>query len=365
MPIGRVHLNGLFITNGNGIYLDMAFDAYVSHLTGLPFVRAVRVQLSAAGAQDAGGDAVLELSTPNGSHVLHVEEKRTHVTRDVVEHLIALGRRRPDLILFLPHVGRQLGATLADAKVQFMDLAGNCFVQLGDEYIARVQGNPPVEASVRDRALRAPSYRVLFALLAKPDLLNEPARELAAASGGVSPQTVLDVRERFVATRAFLRVGPRQLQWAPLGRRQLLDLWGAGARATLYPHLLLGRYRARERDLGRFEELVVERLQGIRWAWGGAAAAHKLTGFYRGTETVLYLEDDDIQPPYPRRLELVPDAQGMITVMRTPGPLALEGPEGTAHPLLVYTDLLHESESRAQEAATVFAEKYLKEDFVR
>lgn len=343
----------------------MALDAYVSHLTALPFVRAVNVQLSATGAKDLGGDGLLEVATPNGTHVLHVEEKRTHVTRDVVEHLIALSRRRPDLILFLPHVGRELGATLAAAKQQFMDLAGNCFVQLGDEYIARVQGNPPVEASVRDRALRAPSYRVLFALLAKPDLLNAPARELAAASGGVSPQTVLDVRERFVATRAFLRVRARQLQWAPQGRRQLLDLWGAGARATLYPHLLVGRYRARERDLGRFEALVAERLQGIRWAWGGAAAAHKLTGFYRGTETVLYVESDDVHPPYPRRLELVPDAQGMVSVMRTPGPLAVGGPEGTAHPLLVYTDLLHESESRAHEAATVFAEKYLKEDFVR
>jgi hypothetical protein len=355
----------LFITNRNGTYLNMALAPYISHLTELPFVRAVRVQLPAADAQEVGGDGVLEVSTPNGRHVLHVEEKRTHVTRDMVEHLIAVSRRRNDLILFLPHVGRELGATLADAKVKFMDLAGNCFVQFGDEYIARVQGNPPAEASVRDRALRAPSYRVLFALLAKPDLLNAPARELAAASGGVSPQTVLDVRERFVATRAFLRVGSRQLQWAPQGRRQLLDLWGAGARATLYPHLLLGRYRARERDLARFETLVVERLQGTRWAWGGAAAAHKLTGFYRGIETVLYVDDEDAPSRYPRRLELVPDAEGAVRLMRSPAPLALEGPDRTAHPLLVYTDLLHESESRAHEAATVFAEKYLKEDFLR
>jgi hypothetical protein len=109
----------------------MAFDPYVSHLAGLPFVRAVRVQPPAASAQDVGDDAVLELSTPKGSHILHVEEKRTHVSRDMIEHLIALSRRRTDLILFLPHVGRELGATLADAKVQFMDLAGNCFVQLG------------------------------------------------------------------------------------------------------------------------------------------------------------------------------------------------------------------------------------------
>jgi hypothetical protein len=84
----------------------------------------VRLQLPAASTKDVGDDAVLELSTSNGSHVLHVEERRTHVSRDMIEHLIALSGRRPDLILFLPHVGRELGATLADAKVQFMDLLG-------------------------------------------------------------------------------------------------------------------------------------------------------------------------------------------------------------------------------------------------
>jgi hypothetical protein len=51
--------------------------------------------------------------------------------------------------------------------------------------------------------------------------------------------------------------------------------------------------------------------------------------------------------------------------MRAPGPLAFEGAEATVHPLLVYTDLLHEGESRAHEAAAVFAEKYLKDDFVQ
>jgi hypothetical protein len=80
---------------------------------------------------------------------------------------------------------------------------------------------------------------------------------------------------------------------------------------------------------------------------------------------VLYVEDNELQLPYYRRLELVPDPQGPVSVMRAPGPLAFEGPEGTAHPLLVYTDLLHEGESRAREAAVVFAEKYLKDDFVR
>jgi hypothetical protein len=238
-------------------------------------------------------------------------------------------------------------------------------VQLGEEYVARIQGNPAVETDVRDRALRAPSYQVVFSLLANPDLINAPARELAAASGGVSPQTVLDVKERFVGTRALLRVGARRLHWAPQGRRQLLDLWVAGARATLYPHLLLGRYRPRQRDVGRFEAMAAERLSEMRWAWGGAAAAHKLTGFYRGTETVLYVSDDGVHPPFPKLLELVSDARGPLSVLRAPGPLALGGPEGTAHPLLVYTDLLQEDEARAHEAASVFAEKYLKHDFVR
>jgi hypothetical protein len=342
----------------------MGLAAYIAQLGTLPFVREANVVL--VSRADPGAAPVVELSTPSGPRQLVVEEKRSHVTRDGIEHLIARRSHQRDFILLAPHVGRDLGNALADANVQFIDLAGNCFVRLGDAYIARIQGNPPLEVGARDRALRAPSYRTIFALLAKPALINAPARELAVASGGVSPQTVLDVRERFVEGGALLRVGARRLQWAPQGRRELLGLWGAGARATLYPQLLIGRYRARERDLGRFEEHVVERLRGARWVWGGAAAAHRLTGFYRGTSTVLYVEDDDAVLGFPGRLELVPDSHGSVSLMRAPGPLALEGvQEGTAHPLLVYTDLLHEGQSRAHEAALVFAEKYLKDDLVR
>lgn len=343
----------------------MALEAYLEKLRALPFVRAAKPRLRGKPPYDSWHGALIDVSTPAGKpHVLYVDEKRSHLTRDLVDHLTTQTRQRPNLILFAPHVGREVGQTLARADVQFLDLAGNCFVRLGDNYIARVQGNPPVESGVRDRALRAPSYRVLFALLAKPDLLNASARELAAASGGVSPQTVLDVRERFVEAGALLRVGSKKLQWAPQGRQALLEVW-AGARTTLYPQLLIGRYRPRQADLALFEPAVVERLRGLRWAWGGAAAAHRLTGFYRGTETVLYVEDDDIQPPYSRRLELLPDARGPVSLMRAPGPLAFEGAEGTAHPLLVYTDLLHEGEPRAREAALVFAETYLPEDLRR
>ena len=78
----------------------------------------------------------------------------------MIAHLLVQQAGRPDFILFAPHIGRELAGQLAEAKLQFIDLAGNCFVQLGDAYVAHAQGNPAADGGVchkvdsRSRKLR-------------------------------------------------------------------------------------------------------------------------------------------------------------------------------------------------------------------
>ena len=157
-----------------------------------------------------------------------------------------------------------------------VDRAGNCFVQLGQHSVARIQGRAHDSQKSGDRALRAPSYRVLFALLADSNLLNASVRDLARQSGGVSPQTADDLRKRMM-----------------------------------------------ERGI-----LVRSRFDG--WVWGGGAACHQLTEYCRGDDLVMYLTAPP--PELPKRLALVRDASGPIALANAPGPLALTGPTlHTAH----------------------------------
>ncbi|MBI5490298.1 MAG: hypothetical protein HY905_23380 [Deltaproteobacteria bacterium] len=90
----------------------------------------------------------------------------------------------------------------------------------------------------------------------------------------------------------------------------------------------------------------------------GGAAAHRLTGYYRGDQTLLYFADP---PPSPaKQLRLVPDAEGDVWLARSPGPLAFSGPNrATVHPLLVYADLIGEGHERARDAAAEVRRRFL------
>jgi len=63
-----------------------------------------------------------------------------------------------------------------------------------------------------------------------------------------------------------------------------------------------------------------------------------------------------------RELKLLPDTNGTVTLLRAFGtvlPWRREDGLPIAHPLLIYAELLHESEPRALEAAAQIQEKYL------
>jgi hypothetical protein len=283
--------------------------------------------------------------------------QHSHLSRANAEHLIVLGQAIPGLFVLAPAVGRELGELFEQARINFVDRAGNCHVRLSDKLIARVQGRKAVRPEPSARALRAPAYRALFALLARPSLIDAPLREIAATAG-VSPQTVADLKQRLI-DRGFVVKMKAGHVWLPERHNDALSMFVAGFADSLAPQLLIGRYRAAERDPALLEQRVEPLLDKVAtWRYGGGAAAMRLTGHFRSERTVIYLQD----PPadLPARLRLLPDRAGPIVLMREPGRLAFESPRPRCvHPLLAYADLLAEHDSRAREAAGELYEQCL------
>jgi hypothetical protein len=352
--------------------LDMVADAplepYLERLRALPFVREARgvTPKSASRGIAAPSDANVLVRTPDGPTTLIAQLKRTHLSRELAERLVHLRSMMPDLVLFAPFVGRDLAGRFAKERLNFVDLAGNCHVEIGERYLAHVEGRRPKPVPSAHRAMRAPSYQVLFALLVKPELATAKARALAEASGGVSPQTALDARARLFGSQGpgtwdrGIFVGSKTTpKWSPRARRAALDLFIAGYSSTLAPSLVVGRYRARERDLAQMETALATRLSNrVAWRWGGGAACQRLTGYYRGDTTLIYV--DHVPPRLVTELDLVVDRNGPIRIARRPTPLAFESPVAdTVHPLLVYADLLMEGNERGSEAAGELARRYL------
>lgn len=327
---------------------DKVVDRCLEQLRQLPFVR--RAEVTQAPGDPGWTDLDLRLETGTREVRFAVDVKRTHLTRAIVDGTLArfADPKLGPWMLFAPYVGRRLGEYLAAQQANYVDMAGNCHLRVGPGYHAFVEGRRrPEEARTRETGIRAPGLQVLFAILARPDLLDAPVRTLARFAGvGKSA-----VAERLQQLREDGYVVEAKNRKRLVRRKTILDQWLAGYENQVRPRLLLGRYQARERQSKRLEQIIENALgDRVAWAWGGGAAAMRLTGHYRGEETVLHVERE--LSDLPRRIEALPARNGPLTILRIPGPLALEGAEPrTVHPLLVYTELLANHTDRAREAA--------------
>lgn len=330
---------------------------YLDRLEELPFVTNARAIVLERRIGHVEVDAWILVETPTGAVELAAEHKRSTLTRELAQRLVLLGKRLPHLLVLAPAIGPDLGDLFTREGIDFMDLAGNCHVHVEDRYLARIQGRRLAARPVAARALRAPALRVIFALLADPELVGSTTRAIAAAAGGVSPQTARDARAKLVDDGLLLhtRSGVR---WATDGWKRALELFIVGF-PTLAPGLTLGRFRARERAPEAIERELAPHLDGLgAWRWGGGAAAVRIEGHYRGDRTIVYVDAAAKTPA--KRMPLVPDANGNVVLMRALGPLALIGPRpDCAHPLLVYADLLAEGHDRASEGASAIHDRYL------
>jgi hypothetical protein len=333
------------------------WHTYLTNLRRLPFVVEAEIEEQEPNGPRAQPDSVLRLRTPTKTHRLAVELRRTHLTYVLVEGLLARRRGLRDIpwILFAPHTGRKMAAFLAARGVNFVDQAGNCRLFLGNDHVAIIEGRPPAPRTARARGLGAPGHQVLFAILANPDLLNVPIRNLATVAGvgkTAAANTLRRLEEEGLVAR-----GARRRQF--LNRDLVLERWIAGYANLVRPRLTIGQFQTPYPDPGILEKTLQKVLKHrVDWAWGGGAAAERLDRYYRGPETVLHLAERDDE--LPALIEAIPDPNGTLTIMLAPGEMALRGPlPNTAHPLLVYTELVITCNERALEAAERIRNQYL------
>ncbi len=325
----------------------------LARLLELPFVRDAQF-LSAP--FETGWDCILQVTTPEDTYELACEFVRSHLGREKAHMIVhGIAAAHPTIVM-APQVGSNLGDLFERERVNFVDAAGNCHLRFGDRYYARVEGKRPPER-VRSLGMRAPAYRVLLVLLIQPELLGATARAIADVAD-VSPQTANEVRHRLIELGVLLKAGRRH-GWAPGRKKDAVAMWLAGYASSLAPSLEIGRFRAKESNPDELEKRIEPVLDSLcDWRYGGGAAAMRLTGYYRGARTVLYLDKDE--QSIARELRLIPDSRGPVSILKSPAAPAFDSPHPRCvHPLLVYADLLAEGNDRADDAAAEVHARHL------
>jgi hypothetical protein len=345
---------------------EVQLDRYIAHLKALDFVNDVTVR----GPESYGHeefDAVLGITTPAGEFKLGAEIKSVYPNRALVNLITATAhrfetrnRKRMGYVALLTRTARIQEEKLIEAGVNFMDLAGNLNLKLGQNYQALVVGRreqPRVESESSKLASRA-GAQLLFTLAADPSAANWPTRQLAQASG-ISKSIVARLERRLVHSGILQPVG-RDFQLAKPNdiRQQLL----AGYSETLYPRILFGRFRSGIRDTKEFllhASTIFGEAQ-MRWSLTGGPAADLLQHYFRGEEIPIFVErpNADLQ----KKLRLLPDRTGPIKLLSAFGAPAFWRTidnYSVAHPWLIFAELMQSEDSRAHEAAQELYTEFL------
>ena len=296
-------------------------------------------------------DGELDLNSHGSERMYLVQITKSHLSYATASGVIERARRaQRDWLLFAPYVPAKVGQFLADHRVSYADTVGNChlIVERG-HLLAHIEGKKPDRITYSGSGGRAPSYQLAFAILAQPNLLEKPVREIAEATG-IGKSAAAD------QLRRLERQGMIDRKRALLLRRsELRDRWLSAYADIVRPAWLIGRYRTRTTDPEQLEQEMEKAWADEIWALGGGAAAWRMTGFHRGIETVVHVRG--LPADAIRRLRAIPDPLGHLTLLGTPGTIAYQGTEThVAHPLLVYTEMVSSSEPRLRESAAELEE---------
>jgi hypothetical protein len=332
------------------------FKPYVDRLKDLPFTTAVEFKEEPRAGIETRADGTLEIRTARGTYKFAVEAKGTRLDHTLINAVIiqkhALDRPKTGFILFAPYIPQATGELLIREKVNFVDDAGNIHLVLDDAYYVTKLGLKPPVAPPR-AVIGAAAAQVEFVLLAEPEAVRWPIRTLAEAAA-VGKTYAANVRKGLEAARLIGKNGI-------LDRKRLEERFLTAYADVLRPNLLIGTYRAAQKDPGEFIEAMGNTFtrKDIRWALTGAAGENELERYYRGETTTVFVTD--LPKEVQHELRLVPDPRGPVTLLRTFGTRVVWRPEPRplAHPFLIYAELLYQGGQRDLDAAELIKEQYL------
>jgi hypothetical protein len=283
---------------------------------------------------------------------------KNHLTNNILGYLIAelKNPRSSPGILVTRYVTPQQAEKLRLANVQFIDTAGNAYINHPPLYIL-ITGNRLHDSGLKikkSRFFSTTGIRVLFVLLCQPALVSAPYREIATAAGvslGAVSQVMEDLKG---AGYLFNQAGhERRL----INHQELIRRWGEAYAERLRPNLLISRFRSNKSDWWRDV-----RLEEVNACWSGEVAAAKLTGYLRPQNKSIYAPNKlaSLQLKFDFREERNGDIELLNKFWNFD--------QDTAHPdtapaILVYADLIESGDERNIEAAQMIYDRYIIRSF--
>ena len=260
-------------------------------------------------------------------------------------------------LLVTRYVHPQLAGVLRELHIQFIDTAGNAFIEAPPVFI-QIQGHrrrvDAVEAREEGMLGRA-GLKLAFALMCRRELWTATYRDIAKAAR-VALGTAAGVMKDLKAQGYLVEYDGQQRRL--IRQKELLRKWMTAYAEKFRPKNVIGKYKGTRPELWR--DVDIQRFDA---RWGGEVAAYMLTHYLKPEVTTIYTRrpNNDLILD----LKLRQDKNGDIELRERFWDFQNIEPDPAVVPLLlVYADLMATGDPRNIETAKMIYDEYLQKQLV-
>lgn len=315
------------------------------------------LELEPASSTPYRADASIDLIYEGGSTFYLVECKSTIDRKTQIDQV----RRQLEStgspgLLITPHLTKELADHCRATGLQFVDTSGNAYLHARGLFvlITGEKGERRHQSQSQPKGLTsAAALRVVFAVLARPELVTAPLKDIASHAG-VSLGSAYNALDDLEA-RGFLVNKKNAERRKLLERDRLVDEWAINYPTTLRAKLNRRRFSSPDSAWWQHKDL-----DGVDCVWGSEVAAMKMTSYLKPSTQTLYVPSsamDRVISTLAKRYRIRPDDNGDIEILEKFWHWQTN--DSTAPPLLVYSELLALLDPRAQETAHMIRERYI------
>lgn len=287
----------------------------------------------------------------HGKELKYCAEIKANITK--AQRLLLLMNQQKfehPVLVITRHVNTETAEELRKNKIEFIDTAGNAFLDNPPVYVF-IKGNRPPEATTRGpvkRAFKPGGLRMIFGFLCNPGLENKTFREIAAATG-VALGTVDWIMKELKELEFLVDMGKRGIKL--MRKEALLQRWVAAYPEQLRPKQILGRYK------GPTNWWEQKELNPLEAEWGGEIAAERMTHYLKPEMITIYVGAQYLNQLLLEnrlRTDIAGDVEILARFWKT---VPEHQPQELVPPILVYADLLATGNQRNLETAKMIYEQ--------
>jgi hypothetical protein len=298
-------------------------------------------------------DGILSLTFSNEISTYNVEIKG-ELRNQVLPKIYQYNEEFKPFMLVASRISPAIKKQLQAHNVAYLEANGNFYLKESNK-IFWIDAHEPlkIEKDIRNRAFTKTGLKVLFEFLENPPLLNHSYRQIAEQTG-TSIGNVTNIIQGLKQENFILSINKNTIKFTNI--ESLIKKWADGFTQNLKPNLYMGTFRfLKQDDLLAWKDL---RLNTVKTVWGGEPAGDLLTNYLRPAEFTLYT--DESRNELIKSCKLIPDEKGNVKVYQK----FWKGSnftQKTAPPLIVYADLIANSDRRSIETAQKIYDEYLQD----